>query len=350
MNEKIHILAADIGGTNSRFAMFRFAPPGGGPQKAASSTPPDFSGLSLLNEVWLPTAGVSSFRDLLLQARSGLGEEQSPERADLLSLAVPAPVYGSAACAPNISWPISLAEAEAVFPRVPAFLVNDFAAQGHACLHPAALDLEEILPGTSLGGRSRVLVGAGTGFGKAVIPPSPLCSGQYVLPSEGGHCGFPFRGAPELAFAAFMERETEADEIIGDRLLSGAGLESLFFYFSGQRLPAREISARLKAFPPESGQDPVGERVMEWMARFYGRACRDAALDALALGGVLVTGGLALNLPGLLRHKSFAVAFRSSAGQAALLADIPLFHVRNGSSGLWGAAIYGLLRMLNHMN
>jgi glucokinase len=82
---------------------------------------------------------------------------------------------------------------------------------------------------------------------------------------------------------------------------------------------------------------------VEWFARFYGRACRLYALHTLALGGVYITGGMALRLP-VLTHPAFAEEFRHSAAHRPLLEKIPVWHVRKPQAGLWGAALYGLLR------
>ena len=81
---------------------------------------------------------------------------------------------------------------------------------------------------------------------------------------------------------------------------------------------------------------------MEWYARFYGRACRNYVLATLALGGLYITGGMALRVPAL-SHPAFAEEFHNSLAQERLLRNIPVFHVRKPEAGLWGAALYGLL-------
>ena len=81
-----HILAADIGGTNSRFGHFSLVQ----------------GRLELLQNLWLPTREAESFPALLDQLAEH-GFELLPETADFLAVAVAGPrrwamVCGSTAC------------------------------------------------------------------------------------------------------------------------------------------------------------------------------------------------------------------------------------------------------------
>ena len=80
----INILAADIGGTNSRFAHF---------------TSDDNGRLTLVNTIWFRTGEVSSFKELI----SGLNRESFsilPERADVTVIAIAGPVERGVYSAP----------------------------------------------------------------------------------------------------------------------------------------------------------------------------------------------------------------------------------------------------------
>ena len=79
-----NILAADIGGTNSRFAFFQRDPD---------------ANLSLKETIWLPTGSAESFAQLLEQ----LQDSRFPlavEAADIAVIAVACPVERGAYCAP----------------------------------------------------------------------------------------------------------------------------------------------------------------------------------------------------------------------------------------------------------
>ena len=76
------------------------------------------------------------------------------------------------------------------------------------------------------------------------------------------------------------------------------------------------------------------------MARFYGRACRNYALQVLARGGVYISGGVAAKVPALISHPEFELQFRNSNTLRTILASIPVFLNTNEESGLWGAAYF----------
>lgn len=364
-----YILAADIGGTNSRFAVF-----------SITAKPGELS-LDILPEhkVTLPTAGSESFAGLLkklaaAKTASGLPLLDNRERPlSAASFAVPGVVREGRCDAANIAWPLTRQDVAAAT-GAPSQLLNDFAAQGQACLYPEILGLTPLLPGISNRCAPAVVLGAGTGLGKALILPDPelpenaSCSividapsgkvqtplrvpvphdggresvhrslrsmAARVMPSEFGHCAFPFSRDDEIAFASFMRMASKRDEIIGDMVVSGYGLSVLFAWFSGtQNLPAPEnVTPMLYKHP----------LTLEWLARFYGRACRHCALDALALGGIYLSGGLISHVPGLRGHPAFEEEFRRSKGQAAILKQIPVWWVSNPDAGLWGAALHGL--------
>jgi tetratricopeptide (TPR) repeat protein len=80
---------------------------------------------------------------------------------------------------------------------------------------------------------------------------------------------------------------------------------------------------------------------LEWMARFYGRICRNCALQYMAAGGIYITGGVAAKLPEIITHPAFKKTFGKSETMAGLLEKIPVFLNLNEESGLWGAAFYG---------
>jgi len=80
---------------------------------------------------------------------------------------------------------------------------------------------------------------------------------------------------------------------------------------------------------------------LTWASRFYGRVCRNYALETLSLGGVYIAGGVAAKIPQLLKHRAFEDEFRSSSTMSDILKNIPVFLITNEESGLWGAAFLG---------
>jgi glucokinase len=63
----------------------------------------------------------------------------------------------------------------------------------------------------------------------------------------------------------------------------------------------------------------------------------------MALGGLYITGGMAMRVP-VLEHPAFFESFRDSPQMEHLLRDVPVLHIRSQRAGLWGAAAYGIMQ------
>ena len=309
------ILAADIGGTNSRFAAFET----------------DSGGcLSLRQSCWLRTEKAESFTHLIEQLREE-DFELPPEKADISVIAVAGPVVdGVYSNPPNIKWDIDLSD----LPRNLGFkrceLINDFAVQAYACRSPIIKDAQQIVAGKIDPGAPLVVVGAGTGLGHAALI-NDGCGKWLALPSEGGHAGFPFENEAESAYQAFLRQQTGDPYIDAETVVSGRGLSNIHHFLTGRKLRPSEIGHELAEDSP----------TVIWMNRFYGRVCRNFALQLLAYGGVYIAGGVAAKLPQLVTHAEFKASFRSSAIMGSVLQKMPVFLNSNEESGLWGAAFYG---------
>jgi glucokinase len=312
------ILAADIGGTNSRFAHFRLRE----------------GRLSLEGKKWLETGRADSLGGLFAMLRES-GFSLLPERADVTVLAVAGPVErGVSSSPPFIPWGIDLSSARQDYGLTRHVLINDFVAQAYACRSPVGEEARPILPGTPEPESAVAVIGAGTGLGMAALLPDGR-GGFAAMPSEGGHGSFPFVSPEECTYMKFLLGELEDQYMTGNVVVSGRGLSLVHKYLTGQDLHPDEVSARFHECPD----------TLLWMSRFYGRACRDFALATLARGGVFVAGGVAARVPGILTHGAFASEFRSSPRHARLLRGIPVYLITDEDSGLWGAAYRGKLEL-----
>ena len=318
----LKIFAADIGGTHSRFAHFTL--------DAAKR-------LSLRASRWLRTAAAESFPQLLEQ----LGEtdfDLAPEASDMAVIAVAGPVEkGTVSYPPNIAWPIDLSHPGTVR-RVPrGRLINDLVAQAYACVFSENSTTRPILPGQRVPGLAVAVVGAGTGLGMAALAPLPG-GGWAEVASEGGHGSFAFESRREMDYMEFLLRQTGAPYIEAETVVSGRGLSLLHRYLTGEELEPAEIGTRLNA----------GSETLQWLARFYGRVCRNYALQVLARGGVFVTGGVAAKNPEIVTRPEFAAEFRRGRAMGELLAGVPVFLNTDEQSGLWGAAHYARKLLLKN--
>lgn len=313
------ILAADIGGTNSRFACFETTA----------------SGLLELSEIhWLKTKDASSFADLLGSLRKS-SFSLNPEDADVAVFAVAGPVEDGVRCTPPfISWEIDLSKAAKVTGVQSSFLINDFVAQAYACRTPAGAAAVQVLSGVIKDDATSAVIGAGTGLGKAALVPDGK-GGYHAVPSEGGHADFPCESEREFDFYRFMITRLGDTYLTGNRVVSGAGLSLIHEYLTGDRLKPDQITERLRDFAD----------TVDWASRFYGRVCRNYALETLSLGGLYIAGGVAARNPELIQRPAFGKEFRSSDTLAHILEKIPVLLITDQNSGLWGAAQFGLQKL-----
>lgn len=301
------VLAADIGGTNGRFALFDTS-----------------DGMSLLGRADLATADHPDFASLIRRALEELG---SPKfRAAVLAVA--GPVSRGRFCRPpNIAYLMDLdALPKGLLPEL-SLLINDFAAQAHGCRLFGESRSEPVLGGHLDASLTQAVIGPGTGLGKAALVPDGR-GGFVVCGSEGGHAAFPFQGADERRFQDFLESETGEPYARWEGVVSGSGLALMHRFLTGERLSPAEIAAKIEPSSPTA----------EWFARFLGRACRDYVLEVLARGGLFISGGVAAKNPLFARHEAFVQEFRKSATHQDLLAGVCVRLVSELATGLWGAA------------
>ena len=309
---KKNILAADIGGTNSRFAHF---------------TVDDNEALALIESQWIETENSSSFSHLL-QLLNESDFAMPLNQCDVAVLAVAGPVVeGVYSNPPNIQWDIDTSNSGRDFGLSHCILINDFAAQAYACRSPIIETAHQVVHGTIDSTATLAVIGAGTGLGMAALTPDGV-GGFVAVPSEGGHGTFPFESRAEFEFMHFVIETLATPYVEAEFVVSGRGLSIIHQFLTGEKLSPAEVGAELS---PDS-------ETLAWMARFYGRVCRNFALQVLARGGVYIAGGVAAKLPALVTHSEFGRQFCNSDTMRNTLDQIPVFLNTNQESGLWGAA------------
>lgn len=310
-----NILSADIGGTNSRFAHFVT----------------DESGTLRLHKThWLKTGGAASFKDLL-ETLSGTGFSLKPSDAEIAVIAVAGPVErGVFSAPPFITWEVDVSNHQADYGIRRCILINDFVAQAYACRSPLGEKAVAILEGEIFHEATAAVIGAGTGLGMAALVPDKR-GGFIAVPSEGGHADFPFVSKEEHAFQEFLMKNIDEEYVTGNTVVSGKGLSFLHHFLTDEKLNPGEVAERLS----------TESETLMWASRFYGRVCRNFALETLSLGGLYIAGGVAAKTPALVRHAAFEKEFRSSSTMSRILGKMPVFLITDQESGLWGAAFLG---------
>jgi glucokinase len=336
------ILAGDIGGTNSRLALYE-ATPGVAATPLFQRTYPSGSHGSLddIAEAFLASASTA------LDGRVGKGKGVGSA-----CLAIAGPIENNICRATNLPWVVdgrSLATRLGV-ERVT--LVNDFYA---AALGVTAVASDWLAPlgGSPPAPRGPIgVLGAGTGLGEAFLLWSTSEDRYQVVSSEGGHMDFAPRTPLEVGLLQFLGNKY--GRVSCERVLSGRGLVDVFSFLSqepacralispetlaalAQPSPARDPAAVISE-RGLSGTDPICEMSLAVFCSVLGAVAGNLALAILATGGVYVVGGIAPRVLPYVQRGAFREAFESKGRLHTLVQRIPAFVVTHPHVGLVGAA------------
>lgn len=220
-----------------------------------------------------------------------------------------------------------------------ARLINDFLAIAYAVPHASPADWIELQAGEAIPHGSIALVGAGTGLGVASL----VWDGARYRPqpSEGGHVAFAPADDTQLELCRYL-MQTHGGRASAERAVSGAGLKRIHTFLS-QRHPGEpaleppEIAARALEDPLS-----VSGQALSIFVRCYGSFAGDIALAFLARGGVYICGGIAAKLAARFAEGDFMEAFVFKGRHREIAASIPVRLVTNESLGLHGAALAAL--------
>lgn len=314
--KKKTLLVGDIGGTNARFALAH--PKDAGFRGEQTLQCADFPSVEAAVSHYLELAGAAS--------------------PDVICLAAAGPLVERRINVTNNHWVLSVDDLGAAFSTEAVRLMNDFEAIAYCvpvlsnddCLAVGLPEPEPLPPGDY----SVAVVGPGTGLGAVGL----LKRGDALIPvaGEASHGGF----APEsrVQVDVFMALRERFDRVSTERIVSGAGLENIYWALGqvhGARLPklaAREIFAAA-AEPDEHAAEAVG-LFFEILGQFAG----DYALAMSAHDGVYVAGGIVPRYPELFAGSRFRSGFENKGRHRAIMERIPTRLITHPQPGLLGAS------------
>ncbi len=230
-------------------------------------------------------------------------------------------------------------------------LLNDFEAVAYGLDVVDKKDIVDVKSGIAVLQGTRVLLGAGTGLGKSILMFDTTRKSYVPLPSEGGHSSAALENEQEFALGQFIQEKEQHAVIAWDDLLTGQGIQNIYQflkktgkYFSNA--PATGIQQEIL----KSGYDPalislhqdadqLCHDTFELFTRFYARCAKNFALDALAVGGVYLAGGITAKNLSLFQRKVFKDEFIHTKKIQEVLQQIPVYAVKDYNIGLYGAAV-----------
>lgn len=317
-----HILVSDIGGTNGRFAHFSYN--------------------NETKELVLVQSVVLLFDTLenefnIFNLLEQLNFDIKVDDFDIFSFAIAGPVTGRKARLANNPLVVDIDDLERRFKGKPVKVLNDFAAQAYAVLSPLETSYTTIRDGVENAAAPLAIIGAGTGLGHAYIIRNISANGEttnIVMPSERGHVAFAPQNKKEMDFSEFVKSRLNVSYVISENVLSGNGLSLLHEFLTGEKLTPQQVA---KGFSSEKHKETLA-----WFAGFYGRVARDYTLGLMALGGVFISGGIAIKNPQIITHEAFLTNYTDTAIAYNFLKTVPIKLMSSEDNGLWGAAEFGI--------
>ena len=319
------VLGADVGGTHTKIALAHLGEARPVPIERYVYPSRNYASLELIVGHFLGAVGIA------------------PHAIAAACFAVAGPVENGRGRLTNLPWQPDEAEIAGTFGLPRVRVINDFAAAGLGVAQLSPDDLLTLQSGTALERGDRVVVGAGTGLGVAILDWD---GGSYEIhPSEAGHTDFAPVDALQDELLVHLRRQFP--RVSYERILSGGGLGRIlaFFVERGAGEPSPPLRAALEGGEPAraitelalAGQDELAVRTLDLFVSAYGSFAGNMALVMMARGGVYVAGGIAPKIAEKLRGGEFMRAFTAKGRFRTLLEALPVQVVMNDQVGLYGA-------------
>jgi glucokinase len=315
------VVAVDIGGTNTRFAIAEVA---------------DGKVLSLAPEFIVRTADHASFRRAWEAFAAKVKADQGRDLPRGAAIAVAGPVGGEVLKLTNNPWIIR----PALIPerlQVDRFtVVNDFGAVGHAVAQVGPEWLRHVSgPDRPIDGDGVVtILGPGTGLGVAQLLRRD--GRTFVIETEGGHTDFaPLDTIEDAILTRLRERFTRVSV---ERIVSGPGLASIHEALAAmERRPVRPVPDKELWTAALDGADSLAAAALDRFCLSLGAVAGDLAL-AHGAHAVVIAGGVGLRLADHLARSGFQERFVAKGRFRSRMADMPVKLITHPQPGLLGAA------------
>lgn len=322
------ILAGDIGGTNTRLALYE-----AGNLKETRCL-----------EVY-PSGDYESLHTIVVKFMEDVAGELEQGRLVRAGFGVAGPVDGDIVKLTNLPWVVDSRQIAERLGIAKATFINDFSANCYAVPQLGKDDVHQVGGGEPLADHPIVVLGAGTGLGEAFM----VWGGDryIVVPSEGGHTDFAPRNPLESRLLEFLTERF--GRVSYERVVSGPGLVNVYEFLREREGMAESPQVKEAMRNEDHGavitrhamdrSDPLSDRALDLFVSSYGAEAGNLALKLLARGGVYLAGGIAQKVLARLEEGGFRYGFEQKGRYTHYLETIPTYVITHPQPGLMGAAV-----------
>jgi glucokinase len=318
------ILAGDIGGTNTRLAVFQD------------------DGSTLVRQQVFKNAGRTSFLDI---AREFLAQQPN-ERIAKAAFGVAGAVRGGVVNMTNLGWTLCDPDLERDLNIPNIALINDMVAHGENIAFLRDDQVVTLRAGEPVAGGGGAVITAGTGLGEGGLYYDRTSKRLRGLASEGGHCDFAPCDEREHRLLQFLRERGKPTS--WEALVSGPGLRTIYDFLQameshdaggadfGENGPKPEQITQAAM----NGTSSLAAETARLFVSLYGAEAGNLALKYCATAGLWLGGSIAESLLDLFRGNVFLDAFAHHGPPRIreMLAKIPIRLIKFELNGLYGAA------------
>ena len=324
------ILAGDIGGTKTVLGLFD----------------PNRGSRDPVREEVFPSRNFGSLEQILERF---LGT--TPPKIQAAAFGVAGAILDGHCLTTNLAWEMDERELATALGTPRCKLLNDLESMAYGMLYLPETDLISLNPDAGPRKKGNVAVlAAGTGLGEAFL----FWDGNryHTIATEGGHTDFAPQDVIENHLLRFLI-DRFGTHVSYERSLSGPGIYNVYSFLverngTGPHPKVAEALARDEdpsAVVSELGlanADPTSRETLELFCRIYGAEAGNMALKILAVGGVMIGGGIAPKILPVLQNGLFLQGFLRKGRFATFMKSLPLFLTTNPRVAIIGAAEYAL--------
>ena len=308
------ILAADIGGTNSRFGCLEAKPLGG---------------WEVHNYAKISVSDFVTFDDALTAYMKSI--EFKPKQA---AIAAAGPVDKGSVHLTNANWQISARQIESLHGIEMCGLYNDFAGMTRSIKELSDDDFKTIRNGRAYPYEPILVAGPGTGFGVGHLVQTR--EGLKVISTEGGHVAY--NPKTELEFALLKRLQVDRDYVSLELVSAGVGLSTIHKAICDIHGQAYRVLGPAAIRERGIEGDPVCADVCKIRACATMGAIGDFALAAGARGGVVLAGGVSQHMVDFYMKDDAMKRFLERGTRSNYIKNLPVRLLKSSFAPLIGSA------------
>ncbi len=322
------ILAGDIGGTNSRLALFelrrgRLVMRGRGGSRNAER------------------------KNLIEIVREFL--ESESHQVEIACFGVAGPVRDGRVTLTNLNWTLDEKRMARDLKIGRVALINDLVAHAEGTNVLSPRDVVTLNRGKPVRGGNRAIIAPGTGLGEGGLVFDRHSNDYRAFASEGGHSDFAPRDVREVALMLFNRRTL--GRCGAEEILSGPGIQNVFKFLTMRTSNQFYVKPVISGRNPEpaditaaamDGSCPACVAAIEMFTTILFAEAGNLACKTLATGGVYIGGGIPPRIMKFVRNATARRAFADKGPPSIrkLLAAMPIHVIKSPDNALFGAAHY----------